>query len=56
MLNRMPAFVRGDAKRSDRRSVVDVCRQAERFLGWIVMVAEEVIRFDDVDVMNLRCL
>ena len=56
VLNRVAAFMRGDAERSDRRSVVDVCRQAERLLGWIVMVAEKVIRFDDVDVMNLRCL
>ena len=56
VLNGVAGFVRGDAKRSDRRRVVNVRRQAKRLLGRIVMVAEEIIRFDDIDVMDLRRL
>ena len=48
MLNGVPGFVRGDAERSDRRRVVNVRRKAKRFLRRIVMVAEEIIRFDDL--------
>src|SRR4029450_10609167 len=35
---------------------INVARQVQLLLGWVVMVAEKIVRLHDVDIINLRCL
>src|SRR5439155_21741711 len=52
----MSALVRSDAQCCYRRRVINVARQVQLFLGWIVMVAQKIVCLHDVDITNLRCL
>src|ERR1700730_4289190 len=56
MLNGVSGFMRGDAERSDRRRVKNVTRKAKLLLRRIVMVAEKIVRLDNIDIVDLRCL
>src|SRR4029079_2718449 len=53
MLNRVPAFMCGDAQSCYRRRVVNVARQVQLFLGRVVMIAQDIVRLHDVDIMNV---
>src|SRR5438067_11289811 len=52
----MSALVRSDAQCCYRRRVINVARQVQLFLGWIVMVAQKIVCLHDVDITNLCCL
>src|SRR5262245_7888637 len=52
----MPALVRSDAQCCYRRRIINVAREVQLFLRWIVMVAQKIVRLDDLDVTDLRRL
>ena len=54
VLQRVAAFVRGDADRGDRSAVVDIGGEAEALGGGIVMVAEHVVDLLDSDIVDPR--
>jgi len=56
VLNCVSALVRRDAQCCYRRRVVDVTRQVQLLLGRIVMVAQKIVRLQDLDVIDLRRL
>ena len=56
VLNGVPGFVRGNAERGDRRRVVNVARKAKLLARRIVMIAQEIVRLDHLDIVNLRRL
>src|SRR4030095_5702879 len=56
MLDRMAGFVCSDAERRHRRRIVNIGRETKAFARRIVMIAEIIVRLDDIHVVDLRCL
>src|ERR1043166_9385267 len=48
--------MRGDAQCCYRRCVKNIARQVELFLGWVVMITQEIVRLYNINVMDLCCL
>jgi len=56
VLNGVTRFVCRNAKRSDRGRVVNIARKTKFLARRIVMIAEKIIRLDNIDIVNLRRL
>src|SRR4029077_3437417 len=56
VLNGMSGLVRGDAERRHRWRVEDVAGKAKLLLRRVVMVAKEIVRLDNIDIVDLRRL
>ena len=53
MLNGVAGFVGGDAERGYGRRVVNIAGKTKPLLCRVVMIAEVIVDFDDLDVANV---